>query len=70
MKIVIEAQDTDDDEFIRIYKTCVVSSINGKIKSTCEQTGARIVRELVVVLVKKGHIEGHVDEPYSLKIIF
>ena len=63
MKIVLETEDPDDeDEFVRIYKTCVVGSINSK-RSTCEQAGGRIVKEL---LVRKGYGEGDVNEPYSL----
>jgi hypothetical protein len=63
MKIVVETEDPDDeDEFVRVYKTCVVGSINSK-RSTCEQAGARIVKEL---LVRWGYTEGDVEEPYSL----
>jgi hypothetical protein len=58
MKIVLETEDPDDeDEFVRIYKTCVVGCINGK-RSTCEQAGGRIVKEL---LVRKNYGEGRVD---------
>ncbi len=63
MKIVIETEEpNDEDEFIRIYKTCVVGGINAK-RSTCEQAGARIVKEL---LTKQGYIEGDNNPPYSI----
>jgi hypothetical protein len=64
MKIVVDTEEPDDeDEFIRIYKTwCVVGSINVK-RSTCEQAGSRIVKEL---LTRKGFTEGDVDPPYSI----
>ena len=64
MKIVIETEEPDDeDEFIRIYKTCVVGVINAK-RSTCEQAGSRIVKEL---LTRQGYNEGDDDPPYSIE---
>jgi hypothetical protein len=66
MKIVIETEEPDhEEEFIRIYKTCVVGGINAK-RSTCEQAGARIVKEL---LTRQGYIEGDNDPPYSIETL-
>ena len=66
MKIVIETEEPDhEEEFIRIYKTCVVGGINAE-RSTCEQAGARIVKEL---LTRQGYIEGDNDPPYSIETL-
>jgi hypothetical protein len=66
MKIVIKTEEpNDEDEFTRIYKTCVVGGINVK-RSTCEQAGARIVKEL---LTRQGYIEGDNDPPYSETLV-
>ena len=66
MKIVIDTEEpNDEDEFIRISKTCVVGGINAK-RSMCEQAGARIVKEL---LTRKGYIEGDDVPPYSIETL-
>jgi hypothetical protein len=41
----------------------VLSAVSDSKRSTCEQAGGRIVKEL---LVRKGYGEGNVNEPYSL----
>ena len=67
MKIIVEAEDPDDeDDFVRVYKTCLVGGINAK-RSTCEQAGQRIVRKL---LIQKGYTtEVDLDPPYSLETL-
>jgi hypothetical protein len=63
MKIVIESEEPDNaEEFVRIYKTCVVGGINAK-RSSCEQAGARIVKDL---LTKRGFKDGDNDPPFSI----
>jgi hypothetical protein len=47
MQMIVDTEDpTDRDQFIRVYKSCVVGSLNTK-RSTCEQAGSRIVFELL-----------------------
>jgi hypothetical protein len=67
MRIIVEAEDPDDeDDFVRIYKTCLVGGINAK-RSTCEQAGQRIVKKL---LIRKGYTtEVDLDPPYSLETL-
>jgi hypothetical protein len=67
MKIVLETEEPDDkEEFVRIYKTCVVGSINGK-RSTCEQAGGRIVKELLHRLDYGD--PGDLSPPYSMETL-
>jgi hypothetical protein len=67
MKILVLSEDPDDeDDFVRIYKTCLVGGINGR-RSTCEQAGQRIVRKL---LIQKGYTtDVDVDPPYPLEAL-
>jgi hypothetical protein len=48
--------------FVKLYTTCVTGSINTK-RSTCEQAGAKIVRDL---LIQKQHKKGNGVPPYSM----
>lgn len=67
MKIVLETEEPDDEEeFVRIYKTCVVGSINGK-RSTCEQAGGRIVKELLRQLDYANADD--LNPPYSMQTL-
>lgn len=67
IKIVVEAENpSDPEEFIRIYKTCIVGGINAK-RSSCEQAGQRIVKKL---LSRKGYTtDVDQDPPYSVETI-
>jgi hypothetical protein len=67
IKIVVEAEGpTDPEEFIRIYKTCIVGGINAK-RSSCEQAGQRIVKKL---LSRKGYTtDVDLDPPYSVETL-
>jgi hypothetical protein len=63
MKIVVESEEPDNvEEFVRVYKTCVVGGINAK-RSSCEQAGSRIVNEL---LKTRGFKDGDNDPPFSI----
>lgn len=55
----------DEAAFIRLYKTCVVGAVNTK-RSTCEQAGAKIMREL---LISKKHDTNNMDPPYSIGVL-
>jgi len=55
----------DEAMFIRLYKTCVVGAVNTK-RSTCEQAGAKIMREL---LISKKHDTNNMDPPYSIGVL-
>ncbi|KAI2500728.1 hypothetical protein MHU86_13756 [Fragilaria crotonensis] len=66
MKVVIEAEDpVEQSRFVKIYKTCVLQSLNTK-RSTCEQAGAKIAREL---LIAKNHPIGSREPPYSVETL-
>jgi hypothetical protein len=67
MKIIVEVEDPDDaDDFVRIYKTCLISGINTK-RSTCEQMGQRMVKKL---LSRKGYTtQVDLNPPYSLETL-
>ena len=66
IKNIIKTKEPDDeDEFIRIYKTCFFGGINAR-RSTCEQAGSRIVKEL---LTRQGYNEGDNDPPYSIETL-
>jgi hypothetical protein len=64
LRAVIEVEEPHDEEdFVRIYKTCIVGAINGK-RSTCEQGGSRIVEKL---LIRKEYAsQGTVEPPFSM----
>jgi hypothetical protein len=64
MKVVIEAEDpVEQNRFVKIYKTCVLQSLNNK-RSTCKQTGAKIAREF---LIAKNHPIGSHEPPYTVE---
>lgn len=66
MKVVIDAEDpVEQSRFVKIYKTCVLQSLNTK-RSTCEQAGAKIAREL---LIAKNHPIGSREPPYSVETL-
>jgi hypothetical protein len=66
MKVVIEAEDpVEQNRFVKVYKTCVLQSLNTK-RSTCEQAGAKITREL---LIAKNHPIGSREPPYSVETL-
>ena len=47
MKVVVEAENSADPaKFVRIYKTCIVGSLNTK-RSSCEQSAVEAVRKLL-----------------------
>jgi hypothetical protein len=66
-KIIVDTENpADPEEFIRIYKTCIVGGINSK-RSSCEQAGQRIVKKL---LSQKGYSSNdNRDPPYSMETI-
>ena len=49
--------------FVKMYESCVKGAINTK-RSTCEQAGAKIVKEL---LIRKQHKPDDPDPPYDIK---
>ncbi|KAI2507426.1 hypothetical protein MHU86_7039 [Fragilaria crotonensis] len=66
MKVVVEAENpADPTKFVRIYKTCVVGSLNTK-RSSCEQSAAEAVRKL---LKKKNHLDEVAPAPYSIETL-
>ena len=49
MQMIVDTEDpADRDQFIRVYKSCVVGSLHTK-RTSCEQAGSRIVFELLNV---------------------
>ena len=48
--------------FVKLYTTCVTGSINSK-RSTCEQAGRKIVRNL---LIEKQHKKDNGVPPYHI----
>jgi hypothetical protein len=60
--VIEREKPADEAAFIRLYKTCVVGAVNTK-RSTCEQAGAKIMREL---LISKKHDTNNMDPPYSI----
>jgi hypothetical protein len=66
MTCVMEREKPADEvAFVRLYKTCIVGAVNTK-RSTCEQAGAKIMREL---LVSKKHDINNMDPPYSIGVL-
>jgi hypothetical protein len=66
MKVVVEAENpADPAKFVRIYKTCVVGSLNTK-RSSCEQSAAETVRKL---LKEKNHLDEVAPAPYSMETL-
>ena len=49
--------------FVKMYESCVKGAINTK-RSTCEQAGAKIVKEL---LIRKQHKPDDPEPPYDIK---
>jgi hypothetical protein len=66
MQVVVDSEKPSDaSKFVRIYKTCVVGSLNTK-RSTCEQAAAEAVMKL---LKTKNHADEVEPPPYSMDIL-
>lgn len=67
MTIVVDSEEpSNKDEFVRVYKTCVVGGINSK-RSSCEQAGARIVKDLLTT--REGLAESIEEPPFAVETI-
>jgi len=66
MQVVVDSEKpADASKFVRIYKTCVVGSLNTK-RSTCEQAAAEAVMKLLKI---KNHVDEVEPPPYSMDIL-
>jgi hypothetical protein len=59
----LKIQAHERPDFVKLYTTCVTGSINTK-RSTCEQAGSKIVRDL---LIKKKHKQDDGVPPYRME---
>jgi hypothetical protein len=66
MAVVIESEKPDDPgKFVRLYKTCVLGSLNSK-RSSCQQAAADCVKAL---LKEKQHRDEVEPPPYSVDML-
>ncbi|KAI2499769.1 hypothetical protein MHU86_14712 [Fragilaria crotonensis] len=66
MAVVIDAEKpTDPTKFVRIYKTCVLGSLNSK-RSSCEQATSDAC---MLLLKAKNHPDEVTPEPYSIEML-
>ena len=66
MKVVLDAEKpADPAKFVRIYKTCVLGSLNSK-RSSCEQSASDAV---AILLKTKNHRDEVTPEPYSIEML-
>jgi len=66
MAVVIESEKPDDPgKFVRLYKTCVLGSLNSK-RSSCQQAAADCVKAL---LKEKQHRDKVEPPPYSVDML-
>jgi hypothetical protein len=66
MQVVVDSdKPADQAKFVRVYKTCVLCSLNTR-RSTCEQSAAEVVKEQ---LREKGHIDEVNPPPYSVEML-
>lgn len=66
MQVVVDVEKpADTSRFVRIYKACVVGSLNAK-RSTCEQAA----RDAFMMLLKrKNHLDEVAPPPYSMETL-
>ena len=66
MAVVIDSEKPDDPgKFVRLYKTCVLGSLNSK-RSSCQQAAANCVKAL---LKEKQHGSEVDPPPYSVDVL-
>jgi hypothetical protein len=66
MAVVIDAEKpTDPTKFVRIYKTCVLGSLNSK-RSSCEEATSDAC---MLLLKTKNHPDEVTPEPYSIEML-